>query len=52
MHVNSRLTNALLSNEFKFPAILPANCHVVKLIVSHFNEQSVPMAPSYVLSKI
>jgi hypothetical protein len=52
MRVNSRLTNALLSNKFKFPAILPAHCHVAKLVVSHFNEQSLHMRPSNVLSRI
>jgi hypothetical protein len=52
MHVNSRLTDALLSNEFKFPAIVPAHCHVAKLVVTHFHEQSVDMGSSYVLSKI
>jgi hypothetical protein len=52
IRVNSRLTDALLSNEFKFPAILPAYCHVAELVVTHFHEQSVHMGPSYVLSKI
>jgi hypothetical protein len=57
MHVNSRLTEPFqikspLSNEFKFPAILSAHCHVAKLVVTHFYEQSVRMGPSYVLSKI
>ena len=52
MRINSRLNNALLSDEFKSPAILPAHCHVSKLIVIHYHEQSHHMGPSYVLSKI
>jgi hypothetical protein len=52
MRINSRLNNALLSDKFKSPAILPAHCHVSKLIIIHYHEQSHHMGPSYVLSKI
>jgi hypothetical protein len=45
MRVNSRLTDALLSNEFKFPAILNAHGHVANLVVTHFHEQCVHMGP-------
>ena len=50
MHVDSRLNNVLLANDFEFPAILPAHCYVAKLMVIHFQEESLKQWLIWLLS--
>ena len=40
LRVGGRLTRASLTDDTKFPIILPRNSHVTKLIVKHFHERT------------
>ena len=52
LQVGGRLTRASLTDDTKFPIILPRNSHVTKLIVKHFQERTYHQGKGMTLNEV